>query len=79
MQELYGYADDHLILSGTPTQLRGVIEVVEAWSLEYNIKLNAQKSGILEVPPKFKDSVLKVGRVFGNIPIVDAINTLGSG
>jgi len=65
VQELYGYADDHLILSGTPTQLRRAIEVVEAWSLEYNIKLNPQKSGILEVPSKFKILCLRLEAFLG--------------
>ncbi len=50
-QELCGYADDHLVQSGSVNQLRLAIEVVKEWSSRFDISLNPLKSGILEIPP----------------------------
>jgi len=72
VEELFGYADDHLVSNGSPTQLRRAINIVNDWSKEYNIKLNPLKSGILEIPPKFGQAVLCVNSTFNGIPVVDS-------
>jgi len=77
INQLYGFADDHLILSSSQSQLRRSVDVVEEWSAEYNIKLNSSKSGILEIPPKHRDSVMTIGTFFNGIPVVDIYKYLG--
>jgi len=77
INELFGYADDHLILNGSINQLRRAINIVKKWSSNYNIKLNSRKSGILEVPPKYKSPVFIVGSSFEGVPVVDRYKYLG--
>ena len=74
---MYSYTDDHLILCYSPTHLHKAINIVKNWSAEYNIKLNPEKSGILEVPPKYHSTSLRVGACIEGIPIVDSYKYLG--
>ncbi len=76
-QELYGFADDHLILNGTPRQLKMAIRLIKKWCDKFNITLNPSKSGIMEVPPKYKKAALEVGSSVDGIPVVDSYKYLG--
>jgi len=76
-RDLYGFADDHLVRNSSLPQLEKAIEIVEKWCIEFNIKLNPAKSGILEVMPKHRGSCLRVGSFFKGIPVVDRYKYLG--
>ena len=76
-RDLYGFADDHLVRSGSLLQLEKAIGVVERWCLEYNIKLNPSKSGILEIFPKYKAGSMRIGSHFRGIPVVEKYKYLG--
>jgi len=72
LRDLYGFADDHLILNGSPSQFGKTIDMIRNWSLRFNIELNPSKSGILEVPPKFGTSMSEINSHFRVI-----LNTTG--
>ena len=76
-KDIYGYADDHLVSSGSPRQLREATNVVKSWSKEYNIHLNPSKCGILEIPPKYGDRSLEPGTMFEGLPVVVSYKYLG--
>jgi len=77
--DMLGYADDLLILVTSLSQLRQVISIVRLWCQENNLKINAQKSGILEFMPRAGPSVpyLQIGSCFEGFPIVDKYKYLG--
>ena len=77
IKDLYGFADDHLVRNGSLLQLEKAIRVVERWCIEFNIKLNPSKSGVLEIVPKYKSGSLKVGTSFHGIPVVEKYKYLG--
>ena len=52
VDDLLAFADDHLILSIIKGSLRRAIAFVRSWCRVSNIELNAEKFGILEIPPK---------------------------
>ncbi len=77
LNDLYGFADDHLVLNCTLSDLRRCINIVREWGIKYNVKLNPAKSGVLEVPPKYGKITLEVGSVFEGVPVVDSYKYLG--
>ncbi len=77
IRDLYGFADDHLVLNGSVIQLRRAIGIIKDWSVQYNISLNPAKSGILEVPPKYGNTALEVGSSLDGIPVVNSYKYLG--
>src|SRR5690242_18052597 len=68
---------DHITLSGSPHQQRRAIEITKRWSAKNNIKLNTDKSSLLEIPPKYQDLALRVGTSISEIPVVDKYKYLG--
>ena len=74
-----GYADDLLVLVTSLTQLRRIINIIRSWCEDNNLKLNAQKSGVLEFMPRLgKDNYfLEVGTEFDGIPVVNKYKYLG--
>jgi hypothetical protein len=77
VEDLLGFADDHLIICLTKGSLRDAIRIVKRWCEDANIKLNPDKSGILEIPPKGAKHTMEVGRRFEDIPIVSEYKYLG--
>ena len=78
-EDLLAYADDLLVLCSSPHQLRQVIKIIQKWSKENNLGLNAKKSGIVEFLPRCgnQKSFLKLGSQFEGIPIVSEYKYLG--
>ena len=72
-----GFADDRLIINSTKKQLRSAIALVTQWCNESNIKINPEKSGILEITPKRMQHTLSIGEKFENIPVVAEYKYLG--
>jgi len=79
VDDMLGYADDLLILTTNLSQLRKVIRIIKAWCTENNLKINAQKSGIVEFMPRAgsNDSYLQIGSCFEEFPVVDKYKYLG--
>ena len=77
VDDLFGFADDHLIINLTKGTLRKAITLVREWCTEANIKLNPDKSGVLEVCPKGASATMLVGRKFEGIPVVQEYKYLG--
>ena len=77
IDDLLGFADDHLVISVSKTMLREAVTLVKKWCEETNISLNPDKSGILEIPPPRKKCTMIVGSRFEDIPIVDEYKYLG--
>ena len=77
VDDLLAFADDHLVLSITKSNLRQVIKITKDWCGEANIQLNPDKSGIMEVSPKGVQTTMKVGDKFEGIPVVDEYKYLG--
>ena len=78
-EDLLASADDLLVLCSSPHQLRKVIKIIQKWSNENNLGLNAKKSGIVEFLPRCgnQKSFLKLGSQFEGIPIVSEYKYLG--
>jgi len=78
-EDLLAYADDLLVLCSSPHQLRQVIRIIQKWSKENNLGLNAKKSGIIEFLPRYgnQKSSLKLGSRLEEIPIVAEYKYLG--
>ena len=76
-EDLLGFADDHLIICKSKAEIRKAINIVTNWCERVNIKLNASKSGIMEVTPKSSPHTLLAGKVISNIPIVEEYKYLG--
>jgi len=77
VEDLLGFADDHLVLCLTKGTLRKAINVVKEWCISANIKLNPDKSGILEVLPKGESASLEIGKRFEDVPVVEEYKYLG--
>ncbi len=78
-KDAMGYADDILIFCDTKHQLTNVINSIKKWSVEYNLKLNAAKSGILEFFSRKgkKNPTLNIGEDFEGLPVVAYYKYLG--
>jgi len=77
IDDLLGFADDHLVISITKGMLRKAIKMVQEWCREANIKLNPDKSGVMEVTPKGVSPSLELGSKFEGIPVVQEYKYLG--
>jgi len=76
IDDLLGFADDYIILCLTKGMLRKAIEAVRDWCSRANIKLNLEKSGILEIVPKGLSQSF-VGNKFEGVPVVSEYKYLG--
>ena len=71
--DVMGYADDLLVLVTSLSQLRSIINIIRSWCDYISLKLNAQKSGVLEFMPRLgkNNYFLEVGTEFEGIPVVN--------
>ena len=77
VEDLLAYADDHLIICTSLEQLELAIQIIKGWSISENIKLNPDKSGIMEVTPKRRKGRLNLIESIEGIPIVKEYKYLG--
>ena len=77
INDLLGFADDHLVINITKSQLRSAIVFTKEWCNAINIKLNPDKCGILEIPSKYHHHTLEIGSKLEGIPIVEEYKYLG--
>ncbi len=77
IEDLLAYADDHLIICDSLDELRKAIKVVQEWCKEAKIKLNPNKSGILEVTHRRGRKLLEIGSSIEEIPVVESYRYLG--
>ena len=77
--DMLGYVDDLLILTTSISQLRRVTHIIKTWSRENNLKINAQKSGIVEFMPRFGSNTpyLQIGSCVEEFPVVKEYKYLG--
>ena len=78
-EDMLGYADDLLILTTSLSQLKRVIQIIRDWCQGNNLKINAQKSGIVEFMPRscsYTQS-LQIGSFFEEFPVVEKYKYLG--
>ena len=77
--DMLGYADDLLIIFTSIVQLKKAAAIIKSWCTENNLKINAQKSGILEFVPRLgkDDFYLQLGSEIEGIPVVDKYKYLG--
>jgi len=72
INDIFGYADDLLILCDSLTLLKECINAIETWSRENNLIINKDKSAILEfVNRRCKKYILKVDGFFCGYPVVN--------
>ncbi len=77
INDLLAFADDHIIMNLTKSDLRRAIKLVKEWSHHNNFSLNPDKSGILEIPPRNGALTMEIGSRFEGIPIVSEYRYLG--
>jgi len=78
LEDIFGYADDILVLCEDVEQLKACIRIIENWSVKNSLIINKKKSAIVEfLPRKSKKTFLKSGDSFLNYPIVDKYKYLG--
>ena len=53
-EDILAFADDHLFISDSKDEVRKAIQITKSWCAKSGIKLNASKSGILEIVPRRK-------------------------
>ena len=79
MEDIYAYADDVLILCDDLKTLRKCLQLIESWSEENNLKINRNKSAIMEfIHKKERVTTLKIGDTFMEYPIVNQYKYLGT-
>ena len=77
LEDVLAYADDHLIICNSIEEVQKAIRIIKSWCSEANIRLNPQKSGILEISPVRKRPTLVVGSLIDDAPVVDSYRYLG--
>ena len=79
LQDIFGYADDILVLCEDIGTLNSCIKIIEDWSKANNLKINKGKSAVLEfVHRKKKKTQLTVGETVQDYPIVEKYKYLGT-
>ncbi len=79
LSDILAYADDILVLCDDQATLQKCIHIIEKWSAENNLRINKNKSAVLEFIHRSKRvTVLKVGAIFEGYPIVDEYKYLGT-
>jgi len=79
LEDIFGYADDMLILCDSLETLQICINVIERWSAENKLIINKNKSAIGEfLNQKKKKTSLVIGRLFEGYPVVKSYKYLGT-
>ncbi|MBC7088764.1 MAG: hypothetical protein H5T96_09920, partial [Tissierellales bacterium] len=79
LSDVFAYADDIMVLCEDQKTLMKIIEVIEEWSKENNMKINKSKSAILEFKHRMKrKSDLEIGDNILGYPIVGEYKYLGT-
>ena len=79
LEDIFGYADDVLVLLDNIETLKTCTLLIENWSSGNNMKINKSKSGILEfIPRRKKLTHFKIGENFMGYPIVNHYKYLGT-
>ena len=79
LDDIYGYADDLLILCDSLSDLEKGIDIIDRWSSENDLIINKSKSAILEfVNRSCKKTYLKTNDSYAGFPVVNQYKYLGS-
>lgn len=79
LNDIFAYADDVLVLCDDLDKLEKCINIIERWSGENNLKINKNKSAILEFMHRRKKvTSLTVGETFLGYPVVEKYKYLGT-
>lgn len=77
IEDILAYADDHLIICDSVEELLRAINITKAWCKRFKIRLNPQKSGIVEMAPRRGKLWLKLGSYISEIPVLESYKYLG--
>ena len=79
LDDIFAYADDILVLCDDLDTLKRCIQTIEQWSETNNLKINRNKSAILEfVHRRSKKQQLIINENFMEYPIVSQYKYLGT-
>ena len=79
LEDIFAYADDVLVICDDLEALKKCIQIMESWSDQNNMKINKNKSAILEFQQRRKKkTILKIGDTFMGYPIVNKYKYLGT-
>ena len=79
LEDIFGYADDLLILYDSLETLQDCVATIDKWAKENHLVINKSKSAIVEfLNRKSKKSLLKLNESFSGFPIIDKYKYLGS-
>ncbi len=70
LEDILTYADDLLVLCDSIEQLKSVLKVIKKWSEENNLKLNPNKSGIVELCSRRQRPILNFDSL-DEIPVLE--------
>jgi len=78
LDDIFGYADDLLILCDSLSELQECSEIIEVWSKENNLFINKSKFAVLEFSNRRGRKLsLVINETFAGFPIVDHYKYLG--
>ena len=79
LADIFAYADDVLILCDDLNTLERCTQVIETWSQNNNMKINTNKSAVMEFINRMKKKLsLKIGNTIMGYPIVSEYKYLGT-
>ncbi len=76
LEDILSYADDLLIICDSIELLKSTLQVIQIWSEENNLKLNPNKSGIIEFCDRRQKPILKLDMI-DDIPVLKEYKYLG--
>lgn len=79
IEDILAYADDVLVICDNLEKLNQCIMLIEKWSTDNNLKINRNKSAIIEfIHRRKRTTQLTTGELFMNYPIVTEYKYLGT-
>jgi len=74
--DIFGYADDVMIICDSLDQLKGCIEFLEKWALENNLPINHSKSGIVHFQSRRGPNLTSL-KMVGKYEVMEEYRYLG--
>ena len=75
--QILAYADDILIVTNTQAKVKGILSVIDQWSVINGMKLNKKKSAIVEFIPRHAKKTNFESNELEGVPIVNKYKYFG--